>query len=57
MKTRQKFSVVKHFENIDLDQIKLEVFDDTTDEILVELVWDAKDFFKQITDLQYDYSK
>lgn len=56
-KTKQKWSIGKHFENIDLDIVKLEIYEAETDKILLEMTWNAKDFFKQMLDLQYEYAK
>ena len=43
--TKQVWSIIKHFENIDLDQIKLEIFHPETNELMVDISWNAKDFF------------
>jgi hypothetical protein len=55
--SKQKWTIIKNFENIDLDQVKLEIYHPITEEILVDVTWNAKDFFKKIVDLQYEYAK
>ncbi len=56
-KTKQVWRVVKHFENVDLDQVVLQVFEDGTENMLLDMSWNAKDFFKQMLDLQYEYGR
>jgi hypothetical protein len=55
--TKQRWSIIKHFDNVDLDQVRLEIFECNTDIILVDINWDAKEFFKKMVDLQYEYAK
>ena len=55
--TKQVWSIIRHTENIDLDQIKLEIYEPVTNDLLIEVNWDAKDFFKKMVDLQYEYAK
>ena len=55
--TRQKWSIEKHFENVDLDEVRLQIFEEGTDNLILDMDWNAKDFFKQMLDLQYEYAK
>jgi hypothetical protein len=55
--TKQVWSIIRHFDNVDLDQIKLEIYDPETNTILIDINWDAKDFFKKMVDLQYQYAR
>jgi hypothetical protein len=55
--TKQVWSIVRHKDNVDLDIITLQIFEANTDEILLDMSWNAKDFFKQMVDLQYEYGK
>lgn len=55
--SKQVWTIIRNSEDIDLDQVKLEIYHPITDDLLVDINWNAKDFFKKIVDLQYDYGR
>jgi hypothetical protein len=55
--TKQVWTIIRDKDNVDLDIVKLEIFDIKTNQIILDMSWKAKLFFKTIVDLQYEYAK
>ena len=55
--TKQVWTIIRNPDDVDMDLIRLEIFDPDNDDLIVDINWKAKDFFKKMVDLQYDYAR